>query len=77
LNVALFTGAWIEIPPGFGVSFFSNVALFTGAWIEITVICLCVAYVNVALFTGAWIEINFILTALFKPLRRALYGRVD
>ena len=34
-NVALFTRAWIEIPPYKALSTLKLVALFTRAWIEI------------------------------------------
>ena len=34
-DVALFTGAWIEMPISRDWEWVNNVALFTGAWIEI------------------------------------------
>jgi len=37
MEVALFTGAWIEISPRFALSNFEAVALFTGAWIEMQI----------------------------------------
>jgi len=56
-DVALFTGAWIEIKPmPYRVPSVS-VALFTGAWIEMGEVIIYKNKKIVALFTGAWIEI--------------------
>ena len=57
IKVALFTGAWIEIPIYYSVFRYYFVALFTGAWIEIPASQNGIVRFCVALFTGAWIEI--------------------
>ncbi len=38
MNVAPFTGAWIEISQGIATGASNAVAPFTGAWIEITLL---------------------------------------
>ena len=78
LNVAPFTGAWIEIAAYRRSRFLPEVAPFTGAWIEITIYRMSDEVLSyVAPFTGAWIEIkNGRVYFSIKP-SRALHGRVD
>jgi len=76
-EVALFTGAWIEMTTGNPFKAGGSVALFTGAWIEILEQKNLIMEVKVALFTGAWIEIANCFSPTTNNLRRALYGRVD
>ena len=58
-SVALFTRAWIEIPPPNFATHICSVALFTRAWIEIkSVYNAPNGDFIVALFTRAWIEIT-------------------
>ena len=58
VNVAPFTGAWIEIMTGSRNGNDGTVAPFTGAWIEISSFISLPRYFIVAPFTGAWIEIT-------------------
>ena len=57
LQVAPFTGAWIEILLKKLFYCLRTVAPFTGAWIEIHGITEFAILPGVAPFTGAWIEI--------------------
>ena len=57
LDVAPFTGAWIEILYDTWITLDEGVAPFTGAWIEIVLCVWLVLGLFVAPFTGAWIEI--------------------
>ena len=57
VNVAPFTGAWIEISVACPIGLACRVAPFTGAWIEIDAREAKTAATQVAPFTGAWIEI--------------------
>ena len=66
VQVAPFTGAWIEILMLAIPKAPFAVAPFTGAWIEISGIVILSSDIIVAPFTGAWIEIRRWLS----PLRR-------
>ena len=57
MNVAPFTGAWIEIFYTIKEHLIRKVAPFTGAWIEIILLQPVSHRLHVAPFTGAWIEI--------------------
>ena len=63
LNVAPFTGAWIEIVQVVQTVKIGIVAPFTGAWIEIRLTGPRFRTVSVAPFTGAWIEMSIIIIA--------------
>ena len=62
LNVAPFTGAWIETSSEPPVGDMTPVAPFTGAWIETLKLDLSNHELDVAPFTGAWIETIYQLT---------------
>ena len=77
LNVAPFTGAWIETIGAASCALVSLVAPFTGAWIETVAPSLCPAGMRVAPFTGAWIETSCLVKHWLKGQRRSLHGSVD
>ena len=58
LEVAPFTGAWIEIRHANWDEYILAVAPFTGAWIEMIQSRHSLKAKSVAPFTGAWIEID-------------------
>ena len=64
LEVAPFTGAWIEITSVLRSGLVCEVAPFTGAWIEMTCPATCRRHARVAPFTGAWIEMARRSTAI-------------
>ena len=77
INVAPFTGAWIEMvlsdtPPPCEL-----VAPFTGAWIEIVSFWNSTVCFDVAPFTGAWIEITNLQQFEGGAIGRSLHGSVD
>ena len=56
INVAPFTGAWIETARAIDLRLTPKVAPFTGAWIETASAIDLRMTPKVAPFTGAWIE---------------------
>ena len=75
--VALFTRAWIEIPPFSAALILPRVALFTRAWIEILKNGYVWIECKVALFTRAWIEIKSISISGVGICSRPLHEGVD
>ena len=77
VQVAPFTGAWIEIFVHGRAPHNYYVAPFTGAWIEIYLSALTTTDSLVAPFTGAWIEMLTLFIFVKTQTGRTLHGCVD
>ena len=78
VQVAPYTGAWIEIPEKRKIFNKAHVAPYTGAWIEISSGMISFYISNdVAPYTGAWIEIFGCCKNSVVKISRPLYGGVD
>ena len=77
MQVAPFTGAWIETDPEEQRRSAQGVAPFTGAWIETPARLVTYLTAAVAPFTGAWIETPKVRDVPTCKARRPLHGGVD
>ncbi len=77
IEVAPYTGAWIETTLRHYSIVTISVAPYTGAWIETIASSGIYSGMLVAPYTGAWIETSTPRVGLSQAISRSLHGSVD